>query len=167
MRHHFEGLCLATSRISGPPSLTVSWGPSADLAAAMLAIQDRSQGCPPWSLCYVPDGGSRRAQRSVSGNPVADRWIASIPPGASLNDGAASEMAEGEVCPDNEKSDSIWPSVTVWMPNPLPYVYCQILVSTFPEARSSATIGPSLRSDLGNVGLYPERRSITCEFRSS
>ena len=80
---------------------------------------------------------------------MADRWIASIPPGASLNDGAASEMAEGEVCPDNEKSGSNWPSVAAWMPNPLPYG--QKLVPTFPQGRPSYTIGPGLRSHLGNV----------------
>ncbi len=72
-------------------------------------------------------------------------------PQYSLNDGAASEMTEGELCPDNEKSGSIWPSVAVWMPNPLPYG--QKLISTFLEARSSAAIGPSLGSHLGNVGL--------------
>ncbi len=38
------------------------------------------------------------------------------------------------------------------MPNSLPYG--QKLVSTFPEALSSAIIGPSLRSHLGHVGLY-------------
>ncbi len=60
-------------------------------------------------------------------------------------------MTEGEVCPDNKKSGSIWPSVAVWMPNRLPYG--QKLASTFPEAPSSAIIGPSLRRHLGNVGL--------------
>ena len=68
----------------------------------------------------------------------------------SLDDGTASEMTEREVCPENEKSDSIWPSVAVWMPNHLPYG--QKRVSIFSETRSSATIGPSLRGHLRNVG---------------
>ena len=70
--------------------------------------------------------------RSDSGNPSADRWIASNSPGSSLNEGGATEMTEGEMCPDNEKSGSIWPSTEVWMLSPLPYG--QKLVSTFPEA---------------------------------
>ncbi len=61
-------------------------------------------------------------------------------------------MTEGEGWTDNEKSGSIWPSAAVWMPSPLPYD--QKLVATFPEAPSAATIGPSSRSHLGNVGLY-------------
>ncbi len=59
-------------------------------------------------------------------------------------------MTEGEVCPDNEKSGSIWPSTAIWMPSPLPYG--QKLIATFPEAPSAATIGPRLKSHLGNVG---------------
>ncbi len=69
----------------------------------------------------------------------------------TLNEGAATEITEGEVCPDDEKSGPIRPSVAVWMPNPLPYG--QKLVSTFPEPPLSAIIGPSLRSHPGNVGL--------------
>ena len=37
-------------------------------------------------------------------------------------------------------------------PNLNPPPYSPKLVSTFPEVRSSATIRPSLRSHLGNVG---------------
>ncbi len=48
-------------------------------------------------------------------------------------------MTEGQVCPDNEESGSIWPSAAVWMPSPLPYG--QKLDLTFLEAPSSATIG--------------------------
>ncbi len=51
---------------------------------------------------------------------------------------------------DGVISIDVDPSVAVWMPNPLPYG--QKLISTFLEARSSAAIGPSLRSRLGNVG---------------
>ncbi len=68
------------------------------------AGQDRCQGCPPWSLCHVLYGGIRSDTRHVSGNPTSDRWIASITLGSSLNERAATEMKEGEVCPDNEKS---------------------------------------------------------------
>ena len=62
-------------------------------------------------------------------------------------EGGAAGMTKGEVCPDNEKSDSIWPSLTVWMPNPLPNG--QKLVSTFPEAPSPAIIRASSRGIWG------------------
>ena len=51
---------------------------------------------------------------------------------------------------DNEKSGSIWLLAAVWMANILPYG--QKLVSTFPEAPSSAIVGSRLTGNLGNVG---------------
>ena len=59
-------------------------------------------------------------------------------------------MTEGEVCPDNKKSGSIWPLVAVWMPDRLPYG--QKLASTFPDPACSAIIRLGVRSHLGNVG---------------
>ena len=46
-------------------------------------------------------------------------------------------------------------------PNPIPYG--QILVPTFPKLSSSAIIGPSLRSHLGNIGSHvQDRLSMEC-----
>ncbi len=57
-------------------------------------------------------------------------------PYTSLNDGAASEMTEGEVCPDNEKSGSVWPSK---------------LETSFWLYRSSRGFGIQTATDVGDV----------------
>lgn len=51
-----------------------------------------------------------------SGNPAADRWIASTASGSSLNEGVTSEMAEGEIYPENEKPGSIRPEPRLNVP---------------------------------------------------
>ncbi len=71
-----------------------------------------------------------------------------------------------EVYLNNEKSSSIWPLAAVWIPSFLPYG--QKLVSTFPEAPSSAIIGSRLTGPLGNVGnprrMCPKLCRIRCTF---
>jgi len=71
-------------------------------------------------------------------------------PGISLKEGAATEMRDGEVCPDETKSVPIGPLLAVRPPNPVPHG--QESGSWFPDLACLAIIVAGMRRHLGNFG---------------
>ena len=74
-----------------------------------------------WSLCHVPDGGSRRAPRPVAGNPAADRRTTTTSSRNGLSEGEENVEFEGEVCPDEANSARNGPPQVVSPPDPVPF----------------------------------------------
>jgi len=73
----------------------------------------------------------------------------------NLNEGAATEMTEGEACPDEKRSADIEPSATARPFYPVPT--SQWLSPPFLDPATSAIIGIGLMSHRGNVGLVISR----------
>ncbi len=59
-------------------------------------------------------GGGCRASAPVSGNPAADRRIATTAPSTSLKEGVAPEMTGGELCPDEARTAENGPTEAQW-----------------------------------------------------
>ena len=102
-----------------------------------------------WSLCHVPDGGSRRAPRPVPGNPAADRRTATTSSRNGLSEGEENVEFEGEVCPDEANSARNGPPQVVSPPDPVPFR--QERSSWFPDPACSAIFRASSKRGLGNV----------------